>query len=571
MVKMRDFKRIITALLLALSLAISALSFIPHTEVGAAGTILVYSTESNSGTRHVLCTTLDGTGASEYYTDSYTYDKLDDLSSDDLYDALQALMISTHKKRATYDDCRDMAHLTDCENNDGRINLIYSSKSVTRSDYQNGTGWNREHVWPKSLGKDSTTGGGADLHHVRPCDNRLNTVRNNNMYGNVNGGKAATGGSLVGNSFVGGYYANGYFEPLDNVKGDVARICLYMYVRWETDWNCGSVTQVFESIDVLLEWCKNDPVDTWEMGRNEVVSAYQGNRNVFIDYPELAWLIFDREIPEGMTTPSGSAPSGDTSCSHSLTEIRNKAEGNCGSDGYTGDTYCKDCGKKLITGVAVSATGDHSFENVCDASCDICGYVRTVTHSYRTDLENDEMQHWRVCAVCNAADERSDHVYYNACDTSCNVCSYVRNTTHSYRTDWSSNDEAHWHPCSVCGLADEKASHEFSSAQDESCNVCGHIRLLATEHLPTVKPSTTAPSITAPSTTAPPTTVPSTTPDLTTSPTASSTAGAGETTSGETDFQKRDGAAFIAENAFFIICVLILLCAVSAIVFKKTK
>jgi len=69
---------------------------------------------------------------------------------------------------------------------------------------------------------------------------------------------------------------------------------------------------VFQSVDVLLEWCEMDPVDTWEMGRNEVIEDIQGNRNVFIDYPEYAWLIYGRDIPDDMTTPSGMAKDGNT-------------------------------------------------------------------------------------------------------------------------------------------------------------------------------------------------------------------------------------------------------------------
>ncbi len=263
-----------------------------------------YSTSSNSGERDVVCTTLEGTRAENYYKGSYTYDNLSAMSASQLFSNLRSLMTDTHKTISSYANCRDMADQTDCENNDGRIVMLYSSYSGTTGEYKNGQGWNREHVWPQSLGGGNTSGGGADLHHIRPSESVLNSTRGNMKYGNVSGGKIAKG-NLSG--ATGGIYANNYFEPNDNVKGDVARIVLYVYVRWGSAWGADSVTEVFQSVDVLLEWCALDPVDTWEMGRNEVIAAYQGNRNVFIDYPEFAWLIFGKQIPSGMTTPSGKA------------------------------------------------------------------------------------------------------------------------------------------------------------------------------------------------------------------------------------------------------------------------
>ena len=180
--------------------------------------------------------------------------------------------------------------------------MLYTSYQGSQSQYNGGNGWNREHVWPKSLGGFETSGPGADLHHIRPTENKTNSDRGNKKYGIANGGTVSKG-NLSG--LTGGKYVS-YYEPLDNVKGDVARICLYVYVRYGGSYSkCSSITNVFQSVDVLLEWCALDPVDTWEMGRNEVVEAYQGNRNVFIDYPEFAWLIFDKTPPADMTTPSG--------------------------------------------------------------------------------------------------------------------------------------------------------------------------------------------------------------------------------------------------------------------------
>ena len=333
---------------------------------GSPQSTLVYSTTSNSGLRDQLCTTLDGTGAENYYGNDYSYDLLSELSTDQLYDALEELMTDTHKKITTYSECRDLAVKTDCEQGDGRIILLYTSYSANgMADYTNNRtgGWNREHVWPQSLGGNNTNGGGADLHHIRPSDGTVNSKRGNKLYGYANGGSAVYGTAVTENALGG--HSSTYFEPLDNVKGDVARICLYMYVRWNSGWGCDSITEVFESIDVLLDWCEQDPVDTWEMGRNEVVGAIQGNRNVFIDYPEYAWLLFGREVPDDMITPSGEASEGNeggtTTCTHPSTQLKYTVAATCGKDGYSGATICKECGKKIKSGNTIPATGNHSF------------------------------------------------------------------------------------------------------------------------------------------------------------------------------------------------------------------
>ena len=349
---MKKITRITAAFVLILSMLITALPF--SAPISAA--TLVYSKESNSGTRHVICTTLDGTSASSYYKGKYTYDSLDDLSASALFSALQTLMRDTHEELSTYDDCHYEANKTDSEQNNGKVTLIYTSYKATMEEWN---GWNREHVWPKSLGGNSTKGGGADLHHIRPSDKGVNSSRGNKKYGNSDGGREKYGTApAVG--VIGGNYTSTYFEPLDNVKGDVARICLYMYVRWNSDWGCENVEKVFESVDVLLEWCELDPVDTWEMGRNEVIQEMQGNRNVFIDYPEYAWLIFGREVPASMKTPSGEA-SNAPPCTHASTEVKGAVAPTCGKNGYTGDTCCKDCGIVLTKGSEIPPTGEHTY------------------------------------------------------------------------------------------------------------------------------------------------------------------------------------------------------------------
>ena len=263
----------------------------------------------NTGTRDVVCLELSD-AAKNYYTNDYTFDELANKTDAELLSSLRALMTSTHTGKASYANCKDYALYTDCQNGfeSNETSLLYSSYTANSSQWASdgSNGWNREHVWPKSLGGfENNDTPGCDLHHVRPADAKINSTRNNNKYGKVTNGKDVTG---VITTLSGGYYANSRYEPLDNVKGDVARICLYVYVRYGSEYNkCSNITNVFESVEILLEWCELDPVDTWEMSRNDVVYSVQGNRNVFIDYPEYAWLLFEEEIPKEMQTPSGMA------------------------------------------------------------------------------------------------------------------------------------------------------------------------------------------------------------------------------------------------------------------------
>ena len=364
--------------------------FSAYVPVMAAGQPSKYSSTYNSGERDVVCTTLNGTSALSYYGSNYDYDKLSAMSSTQLLNSLRSLMKSTHSYYSSYDDCKEYASKTDCENENGKVLLLYTSVTSTQSAAN--SGWNREHVWPKSLGGYNTSGAGSDLHHIRPSDNRVNSCRGNLKYGNLTSGTNATGGNAA-SGVSGGTYGS-YFEPLDNVKGDVARICLYMYVRYggESQYTCGNITTVFQSIDVLLEWCEMDPVDTWEMGRNEVVEEIQGNRNVFIDYPEYAWLIFSeldengeetRPLSNKLETPSGLANEiGINVCEHENKDYVNKADADCTNDGYTGDLYCPDCEETLEVGTVIPNNENlHKFVEWTptedgfsyERECEICG------------------------------------------------------------------------------------------------------------------------------------------------------------------------------------------------------
>lgn len=169
--------------------------------------------------------------------------------------------------------------------NSSNIILFYGHVSVKNVV---NTNWNREHVWPKSLGWFEKTGAGCDIHHIRPENISVNSTRGNHLMAEVTGGKAVT----YPDGTIAGYVSNGKFEPNDISKGDVARIYLYMMVRYSQTDSSYKVTRAIESIDLLLKWHEEDPVDELEIVRNNRAHEVQGNRNPFIDYPEFARMIF---------------------------------------------------------------------------------------------------------------------------------------------------------------------------------------------------------------------------------------------------------------------------------------
>ena len=92
------------------------------------------------------------------------------------------------------------------------------------------------------------------------------------------------------------------FEPPAAVKGDVARMVMYMAVRYEgadgfadleANNQVNGSTPYLGRVSVLLQWHAQDPPSTAEQRRNDLIdSRYQGNRNPFIDHPGWAQSIF---------------------------------------------------------------------------------------------------------------------------------------------------------------------------------------------------------------------------------------------------------------------------------------
>lgn len=136
--------------------------------------------------------------------------------------------------------------------------------------------YNCEHVVPQSW-FDKREPMRGDLHHLFTCESRCNSFRGNRSYQSLAEEAVMT---ECGRS------EGDYFEP-ERGRGAVARATLYFLLHYPAEINSPSELTA-EQIDLLKSWAASDPVGKWERHRNQAIHELQGNRNPFIDFPELA-------------------------------------------------------------------------------------------------------------------------------------------------------------------------------------------------------------------------------------------------------------------------------------------
>ncbi|MCC5919453.1 MAG: endonuclease [Cyclobacteriaceae bacterium] len=164
--------------------------------------------------------------------------------------------------------------------------------------------YNREHSVPTSWFGGQQSPMFTDLFHIVATDGFVNQRRGNYPFAEVgNVSWTSQNGSLLGQSASPGYSGT-VFEPIDEYKGDFARIYFYMATRYEEvihTWNSPMLNQtsfpVFTNwaVDVLIKWHLEDPVSQKEIDRNNAVYAIQNNRNPFVDRPDFVQSIWGGE------------------------------------------------------------------------------------------------------------------------------------------------------------------------------------------------------------------------------------------------------------------------------------
>lgn len=234
-----------------------------------------------------------------YYSGNY-YNSIDtSLRGDDFRDKLANLITTTHTTYTVYNGGSSLAlnnvfDKTDKNPNGSGMVLFYTGTVVSSFS---SSGANREHVWPKNGGKafSAESECGSDAHHLRPCDQTLNSSRGSLSYGEVTDSVVKQGGSTSYGNLC--YRSGSFFYPGEGYRGATARILMYVQTRWGNKFNLQFVdgaghSKTIGDFKTLMKWHLEEPPTQEEINRNQAVYEIQGNRNPFIDHPEYAAYIY---------------------------------------------------------------------------------------------------------------------------------------------------------------------------------------------------------------------------------------------------------------------------------------
>ena len=263
------------------------------------------STSSYAGTWEVKNVVVEALVSPEDYC---PYEELEGLTSENLRKQLYS-DISQHNM-LSYNQVRGDKAKVDVRA-DGKIWDIYSAYNFYLSDYCSGIDivegecYNREHVLPKSWWGGSTSEAMyTDLHHIYSVDAMANDKRSAWIYDEVKTTSWSNNlGSKLGTST--NWSSETAFEPVDEYKGDIARIYFYMLTCYmNKDFTQGGKGYRYftysngvsnfktTALALMLKWHRQDPVSDKEITRNSKVANLQGNDNPFVIQPALVEYIW---------------------------------------------------------------------------------------------------------------------------------------------------------------------------------------------------------------------------------------------------------------------------------------
>lgn len=466
----------------------------------------------NWGTRETVATFLSPNAITFYQKNNTSLQQLSALSGSKnesgvpnsaLYKKLHEIMESNQKYQTSYSATKDLYKYTDCQDsgrvNSGKISSFYSG-TLIGPNWGSSPSWNREHTWPNSKG-DRAGNGENDIMMLRPTASSENSSRGNKAYGQ-------SSGYYNPNNESGGRY---------DLRGDVARIMLYVYVRWECK-NCGSYNPngifgtggILESKTVMLNWIKEDPVDTWELGRNDSVESITGTRNIFVDYPELAYTLFGEAVPANLQTPSGSTETP----SYKVTATSgNSANGTVTVNGNTITATpaagYEIAGYNIVSGTATVKQNGNTFTVTASSDVSIIiDFAKALCkHTNKTNVNGTPAGCTTVgytdgvrCLDCgklisgHTKIDATGHKYSNSNDTTCNVCGYNKGapvTSKPISNNPSSKPSIGANTSSTSNTSSTVNSDSQVDSSTISSDIDSNISSTP-EDIPTIKPNTSS-------------------------------------------------------------------------------
>lgn len=248
------------------------------------------------------------------------YNSINGLADRDLKNALHRL-IYNHTEVKSYSALPEYFRTTDRYPGTDYWWDMYSDMQVDMYKYTFGTYMNREHCFPKSWwGGSQSTPAYVDLFHLYPSEAAANQAKSNHPLGEVVTTTFDNGVVKVGYATTGqGGGSSRVFEPNEEYIGDFARTYFYVVTCYQNlTWDRKNMYMLEQNdyptlkpwaIDLLLKWHRADPVSEKEENRNDAVYGFQGNRNPFIDHPELVEYIWGNKVGQkyqlGSSEPTG--------------------------------------------------------------------------------------------------------------------------------------------------------------------------------------------------------------------------------------------------------------------------
>jgi len=203
---------------------------------------------------------------------------------------------------------RQMYGYTDILSN-GNVECIYTGFQQPGGFVTYPNPINAEHIVPQSF-FGSAEPMRSDIYILRPCHGSANSSRSNDPYGEVNDNQAQWYG-VNGNSYTStsnepansddwSEGTGSMWEPRESKKGDVARAVFYYYTMYPDE---GTNISACGDLATLYDWHVNDPPDAAEISRNTKINLAQGNKNPYVDNPDLVYLawLYDGTLPNDDT------------------------------------------------------------------------------------------------------------------------------------------------------------------------------------------------------------------------------------------------------------------------------